>query len=160
GGSHDGSIRFAFALEGSELGGSLRQFGFGGGAARCQLGATLFIVRALGTGAISFERELVGVLRYAARFRFELITGLGRSGVLGFQALHRVGLVVNRGAQFVDLAIERSGLAGKRDEAAGQYDAQARMHLVTQAGVTLGLGSLALKRVHLARDFVEDVVNA
>ena len=44
--------------------------------------------------------------------------------------------------------------------AAGQDDAQAGAQVVAQQAVTLGLGGLALERVHLARDLVEDVVDA
>ena len=45
-------------------------------------------------------------------------------------------------------------------ELAGQHDAQLGAHFVAQLGVALGLRGLALQRIHLARDFFEDVVDA
>ena len=45
-------------------------------------------------------------------------------------------------------------------ELAGQHDAQLGAHFVAQLRIALGLGGLALQRVHLPRDFVEDVVDA
>ena len=45
-------------------------------------------------------------------------------------------------------------------ELAGQHHAQLGAHLVAQPGVTLGLRRLPLQRIHLPRDFVEDVVDA
>ena len=43
---------------------------------------------------------------------------------------------------------------------AGQDEAQLGAHLVAQLGEALGLRGLALQGIHLARDFVEDVVEA
>ncbi len=45
-------------------------------------------------------------------------------------------------------------------ELAGQQHAQLGAHLIAQLGITLGLRRLPLQRIHLARDFVEDVVDA
>ena len=61
----------------------------------------------------------------------------------------------------VELRIEFGALhAPDRGELAGQHDAQLGAHLVAQARVALGLRGLALQRIHLARDFFEDVVDA
>ncbi len=45
-------------------------------------------------------------------------------------------------------------------EFAGEDEAQLGAHFFAQASVALGLGGLALQRIHLARDFVENVVDA
>src|ERR1019366_8133691 len=44
--------------------------------------------------------------------------------------------------------------------AAGEHDAQAAAQLVADGGESFSLGGLALERVHLARDFFKDVVDA
>ena len=62
--------------------------------------------------------------------------------------------------QAVELRIEFGALVFDCGELAGQHHAQLGAHLVAQARVALGLRSLALQRIHLSRDFFEDVVHA
>ena len=59
-----------------------------------------------------------------------------------------------------ELSIEQRSLGIKLRELADQQHAQLGAHLVAQLGVALGLRGLPLQRVHLASDFVEDVVDA
>ena len=45
-------------------------------------------------------------------------------------------------------------------EPAGQQHAQFGPHFIAKLGVALGLGRLPLQRIHLARDFVKNVIDA
>ena len=59
-----------------------------------------------------------------------------------------------------DLRIEGSALLFQLSELAGQNQAQLGTHLFAQFGVALCLGSLPLERIHLARDFLENVIHS
>ena len=59
-----------------------------------------------------------------------------------------------------ELLLERGSFRIELRKLAGQHDAQFVAHLVAQLGVTLGFRRLPLQRIHLPRDFVEDVVDA
>ena len=58
------------------------------------------------------------------------------------------------------MLLQRGRFGVELRELAGQHNAQLGAHLVAQAGVAFGLRRLPLQRVHLARDFVENVVDA
>src|SRR5260370_40506166 len=60
----------------------------------------------------------------------------------------------------LDRAVKGGLLNPYLRELAGKYDLQLFAHLVAQAGIALGLGSLALQRVHLPRDFFDNIVDA
>ena len=58
------------------------------------------------------------------------------------------------------LGVERHAFLVHLGELAGEHDPQLGAHFVAQPGIALGLAGLALERVHLPRDFFEDVVDA
>src|SRR3979411_1083090 len=60
----------------------------------------------------------------------------------------------------MDLGIESHGLLIHLSELAGEHDSKFGAHLVAQPGIALGLAGLAFERVHLPRDFFEDVIHA
>ncbi len=80
--------------------------------------------------------------------------------MLDFHLLDGFALAVNLFGNLADLLLQRACLGFQLRELAGQYDAQLVAHLVAQFGVTFGLRRLPLQRIHLPRDFVEDVVDA
>src|SRR5208282_941921 len=63
-------------------------------------------------------------------------------------------------AQLMDLGIKSHTLLVHLRELAGEHHAQLGAHLVAQPGIALRLAGLALERVHLPRDFFENVVHA
>ena len=76
-------------------------------------------------------------------------------------------IVVDGGGLCVDLRREQGYLFGgggllgvELRHAAGEHDAEAGAEFVAERAVALGLGGLTLEGVHLAGDFVEDVVDA
>src|SRR5579872_1348303 len=69
-------------------------------------------------------------------------------------------MVMNVFAQRIDLSVKPRALALQLDELACQDHAQLRPHFVAQLGIPLGLRCLALERIHLPCNFVEDIVDA
>ena len=59
----------------------------------------------------------------------------------------------------IELRIQFGALPIQLRELAREYNTQLGAHLVAQLGVSFGLGRLALQRVHLPRDFLEDIVH-
>ena len=98
--------------------------------------------------------------RFCRSLGLDRISALRALGMLGFELLHALGLLPNLLAQLIDLRIERHALLIHLRELAGQHDAQLGAHLVAQFGIALGLAGLALQRIHLPRDFFENVVHA
>ena len=84
----------------------------------------------------------------------------GALRVLGFGLLHALGLLADFLAQLMNLGIERHAFLVHLGELAGEHDPQLGAHFVAQPGIALGLAGLALERVHLPRDFFENVVDA
>ena len=74
--------------------------------------------------------------------------------------LHGFGAVLHVFGEGVELGVEFGAFLLDRGKLAGQHHAQLGPHLLAQLGVALGLGGLALQRIHLARDFVENIVDA
>ena len=60
----------------------------------------------------------------------------------------------------IDLRVERDAFLIHLGELAGENDAQFGAHFVAQLGIALSFAGLALERVHLARDFFENVIDA
>ena len=60
----------------------------------------------------------------------------------------------------IELRVEFGALLLDGGEPAGQNQVQLGAHFFAQARIALSFGGLALQRIHLARDFVEDVVDA
>ena len=63
-------------------------------------------------------------------------------------------------ASAVELRIEFGALLLDRGELAGQHHAQLGAHFFAQPGIALRLRGLPLQRIHLPRDFFENVVHA
>ena len=154
------AIGFALGFERGQAVAGLRQLRFGGGGAHQQLGAAFFVVAAAGVGAVDFERDLADAVAVLAQLGFDGVAALRALAVLGFELLHGLGAMLHFLGEGVELGIEFGALLLDCGELAGQHEAQLGAHLLAQPGVALGLRGLALQRIHLARDFVEDVVDA
>src|SRR3979411_1717551 len=73
--------------------------------------------------------------------------------------LHALRLLADFLAQLMDLGIESHAFLVHLGELAGEHDSKFGAHFVAQPGIALGLAGLALERVHLPRDFFEDVIH-
>ncbi len=160
GGFENLAVGFALGFERGQAMTGLRQFGFGRCGAHQQLGATLFVVAAAGVGAVDFEGDLADAVAVLAQLGFDGVAALGALGVLGFELLHGLGAMLHFFGEGIELRIEFGAFLLDGGELAGQNQAQLGAHFFAQARIALGLGGLALQRIHLARDFVEDVVDA
>jgi hypothetical protein len=60
----------------------------------------------------------------------------------------------------MDLSIEGHAFLVHLSELAGEHDSQLGAHLIAQLGIALGLAGLAFERIHLPRDFFENIVHA
>ena len=138
----------------------LRQFRFGGCRAHDQFRAALFVGSDARLPAIAFDCDLVEAVAILPRLGLDRVAALRALGVLGFRLLHALGLLADLLAQLMDLGIEGHALLVHLGELAGQHHPQLGAHLVAQSGIALGLAGLALERVHLPRDFFENVVDA
>src|ERR1035438_4905979 len=111
-------------------------------------------------GGERLRRKRVELLAVLLRLALDGIATLGALAMLAFHLLHSLTLRVHGFGDFGELASEQGSLGIQLRELADQQHAQLGAHLVAQPAVTLGLRGLPLQRVHLARDFVEDVVDA
>ena len=103
---------------------------------------------------------MVGLGAGLADLLVELVALLDPGGVLGVHCVDGGGLFGDLRGEDGDLRGDFGLLGVELAHAAGQDDTQAGAQVVAQQAVTLRLGGLALERVHLARDLVEDVVDA
>ena len=111
-------------------------------------------------GAVDFEGDLADAVAVLAQLGFDGVSALGAFAVLGFELLHCLGAMLHFFGERVELGVEFGAFVLDGGELAGQHEAQLGAHFFAQAGVALGFGGLALQRIHLARDFFEDVVDA
>ena len=111
-------------------------------------------------GAVDFEGDLADALTVLAQFGVDGIAALRAFGVFAFELLHGLGMLLHLFAEGIELGVEFGALLLDGGELAGQNQAQFGAHFFAQARIALGFGGLALERIHLARDFVEDVVDA
>ena len=74
--------------------------------------------------------------------------------------MHRFSALLHIFGEGAELDFELSVFLFDRSELAGQNDTKLSTHLVTEFCVALGLGGLTLQRIHLARDFVKNIVDA
>ena len=130
------------------------------GRTRIEFCAALFVGAATRRGTVQVERQRIQLLAILLTFALDGVAALRALAVLAFHLLHGFGLGVNLFGDLVELLLKRAGLSFQLRELAGQHDAQLVAHLIAQLGVALGLRRLALQRIHLPRDFVEDVVDA
>src|ERR1700732_4146281 len=77
-----------------------------------------------------------------------------------FRFVDAFSLLSNLLAQLMDLGIESHAFLIHLSELAGEHDSKFGAHLIAQPGIALGLAGLSLERVHLPRDFFEDVIQA
>ena len=138
----------------------LREFRFGRGHAPDEFGGTFFIGADASLAALGFQGDLAQAIAILAGFGFDGVAALGALGMLGLGLLHALGEFANFGAKPLHLAIERHALGVHDRELAGEHNPQLGAHFVAQAAVALGLAGLAFERIHLARDFFEDVIDA
>src|ERR1019366_3360007 len=155
-----GAIGFQFPLQARKLSFGVGSFGLGCSGTRIQFGAPLVVGAPAGGGAIDLQRKPVELLAVLLRLALDGVATLCAFAVLAFHVLHGLTLRVHGFADFRELASEQGSLGIKLRELADQQHAQLGAHFVAQPGVALGLRGLPLQRVHLARDFVEDVVDA
>ena len=153
-------VAIAFFFERRQALLSLRQLRFGGRRAHHQLRAALFVGSDARLAAIPFDRDLVETVAILPRLGLNRVSALRALGVLGFGLLHALRLLANFLAQFMDLGIEGHTFLIHLSEPAGEHNPQFGSHLVAQPGIALGLAGLAFERVHLPRDFFENVVHA
>ncbi len=139
---------------------SLRQFRFGRCGTNYQLRAAFVVMAAAHAGAIDFQIDLAQALAILAQFRLDGIAALGAIPVLRFQLLHRLSTVLHVFGQSIELRVEFKALLVDSGKLARQNYSQLCAHLFAQLGVALGLRGLTLQRIHLSRDFVENIVHA
>ncbi len=154
------AIRFALRFQRGQAVPGLRQLRFGGSSAYQRLGAALFIVAAARVGTVNLQRNLADAVAILAQFSLDRIAALRALVVLRFIMLDLFRPMLHFLGQDVELGVNFRALVLDLGELAGQHQSQLGAHLVAQAGVAFGLGSLALERVHLPRDFLENVVHA
>ena len=84
---------------------------------------------------------------------------MGSLAVLRFKRLHLGRALLHFFRQSVQLRVQLCALLFHGGELTGQYQPKLGSHFIPQASVTLRLGSLSLQRVHLPRDFLEDIIH-
>ena len=156
----EAAVLFEFAGEGGELLACLGEVVGAGGKAGGEFGDAVGVGGGAGGDALEFDGGLVGLGSGFADLLVERVAVADAFGVLGVHGFDGGGLRVDLGGEERDL-FRGGGLLGvELGHAAGEDDAEAGAELVAEGAVTLGLGGLALERVHLAGDFFEDVVDA
>lgn len=95
---------------------------------------------------LGFTGDCVSPLRAFAVFIIHLLNGFAPG--------------VNLIRKCVQLSVVLRRLLVEFGELTGQHEAKLLAHFVAQLRITLGLRGLTLQRVHLPRDFIEDVVDA
>ena len=138
----------------------LCQFGLERGGTLHQFRATFLVVTTLGESTVGLQLELAQALAVLANFGFDGVSALRALGVLGFGLLNGFSLQTHLFRDGADLRVERGALLLQLSKLAGQHQAQFGPHLLAQLGVALRLRSLALQRIHLPRDFFENVIHA
>ena len=116
-------------------------------------------MEALRPGALGFQLDLVQSLAILAQFGLDGIAALGAFGVFRFAMLDDLGLLAHLLGEDVDLSVELRAFLIQLGQLAGQYQSQFRPHFLAQFGIAFRFRGLALERIHLARDFVENVIH-
>src|SRR5208282_2358635 len=125
-----------------------------------QFRATLFVGSYARFPSVAFDCNLVKPLTILPRFSLDRVSALRALGVFRFRLLYALRLLPNLLAQLLELGIERHASPIHLREFAGQHHPQFGAHFVPQPGIALGLAGLALERIHLPRNFLENVVDA
>src|SRR5690242_3178962 len=157
---HHLTVRGALQLQFREALANQHRFVLADGRAFQQLGTAFLIVALTRLCPVRLQDERAHALLVLPRFRLNGVAALRALRLLRFQLLdgfalvaHFLGYERHLGFHFLALAVELGELAG-------QHHTQLGPHLIAQAGVALSLGSLALQRVHLSRNFFEYVIYA
>ena len=138
----------------------LRQFRFRGGRAHRQFGAALFVgaaarLRAVASIAIWFSRSRFCRISVSIAYPRCVRSECSASDCCTPSVCCRIS-----SPSWLICGIESHAFLIHLRELAGQHDAQFGAHLVAQSGIALRLAGLALQRIHLPRDFFENVVDA
>ena len=115
---------------------------------------------AAGSGAIDFQVDLAQAISIFAQLSLDCVTVLRPFTVLRLELLHGFGAVLHVLGQRLQLGVEFCAFLINRGKLTRQHHAKLGTHLFAQLGVALGLGGLALQRIHLACHFVENIVHA
>ena len=156
----EAALRLQLAGEHAKLLARLLEVVAAGGDARGELGDAVGVGGHARGDALQLDGGVVGLRASLADLLVELVALLDPGGVLGVHRVDGGGLLGDLRGEDGDLRGDGGLLGVELAHAAGQHDAQAGAQVVAQQAVTLRLGGLALERVHLARDLVEDVVDA
>ncbi len=122
--------------------------------------AAFFIVTASSVRAVDFEDDLADAVMVFTQLGFDGVSATGAVGMLGLEDLHFLRASVHFLTQRVQLRFDLGALAFERDEFARQNQPKLGAHFFAQPGIALSFRSLPLERIHLARNFLEDVVHA
>ena len=160
GGFEEAAVLLALGGEAVHLLACLLQFGGAGGGAGDEVGDALLVRVLACAGAFQIDGGLAGARAGFLRAGVELVAACDGGCVLGIERFDVRGGGVDLRGEGGDLVVERDAGRVHLMETAGEHHAQAGAQLVANGSVALGLGSLALQRVHLPRDLFEDVVHA
>ena len=111
-------------------------------------------------GTVDFEGDLADPVAVLTQFGLDRVAALRPLVVLAFKLLHLLGAMLHLLGEGVELGVKFGTLLFDRGELAGQNQTQLGPHFFPQPGIALRLRGLPLQRIHLPRDFVEDVVHA
>ncbi len=160
GGFEEAAVLLALGGEAVHLLARLIELRGAGGGAGGEVGDALLVGVLACAGAFQIDGGLAGARAGFLRAGVELVAAGDGGGVLGVERFDVRGGGVDLRGEGGDLVVERDAGRVHLMEAAGEDDAQAAAQLIAHGGVALGLGGLALERVHLPRDLFEDVVHA
>src|SRR4029077_13603620 len=122
--------------------------------------AALLVMTTLGEGTIGLQLELAKTLAILANFGLDRVPALSALGMFGFGLLNGFSLLTHFFRDGADLRVERRALLLELSKLAGQDQAQLGPHLFAKLGVAFCLGGLTLQRIHLTRDFLENIIHA
>src|SRR6266566_8741390 len=139
---------------------SLRQLVLRRTGTNDQFRAAFFVVSPLSLRPVRFQLDLIQPLTVLAQLCFDRVSALRALTVLGFELLYVVSLRAHLLRNAIYLSIDHCAFAVQLRELAGEHNPQLGSHFVAQLGIALGFRRLPLQRVHLPRDFLEDVAHA
>ena len=148
-----------FAGEAGELFPGLGEVVAAGGEAAGELGDAVGVGGSAGGDALELDGGLVGLCACFANLLVERVAACDARGVFVVHRFNSGGLGIDLSGERAISSAVRSLLGVHLRHAAGEHDAEPGAEFVAKCAVTLGLGGLALEGVHLAGDFVEDVVD-
>ena len=139
---------------------SLRQLVLRRTGTNDQFRAAFFVVSPLCLRPVRFQLDLIQPLTVFAQLCFDRVSALRALTVLGFELLYVVSLRAHLLRNAIYLSVDRCAFVIQLREFAGEHNPQLGSHFVAQLGIALGFRGLPLQRIHLPRNFLEDVVHA